>query len=345
MSLDDKEELISVIVPVYNVENYLERCLDSILVQTYSNYEVLLIDDGSKDNSGRLCDQLASRDNRISVYHKKNGGLGSARNYGIQRVNGVYVCFIDSDDKVEPDYLENLYLSLKAKNADISVCGYYYAAKDITSSYEYKNAEMSAAQMLRKFGSGDAFFNFAWNKLYKKTIFDQMPMYYSDKHCAEDMYFNAIYYRYVDRVATVKKPLYTYYVNMESLSNGRRPNFWEDMLLVYDEMLSTCKSKDVPLEYADTLLLIMFRNSVSNFCNKKTTLAECKEYIEKCIIKKNVGDLKIAVNSVSRLDRMMYWALIRKQYALIYVCMRIIKWVKIKHFKIFCKIRQMVSRR
>lgn len=94
-------KLVSIIVPVYNVEKYLKRCMTSILEQTYSNLEILLIDDGSPDNSGNLCDEIQSTDERIKVYHKANGGLSSARNYGLERCTGEYIFFIDSDDWIE----------------------------------------------------------------------------------------------------------------------------------------------------------------------------------------------------------------------------------------------------
>ena len=101
-------ELISIIVPVYNVEKYLKKCIDSILNQTYSNIEILLIDDGSTDNSGIICDNFKKRDSRIKVVHKKNSGVSSTRNYGLDLATGKYISFVDSDDFVECDFIENL---------------------------------------------------------------------------------------------------------------------------------------------------------------------------------------------------------------------------------------------
>ena len=112
--------LISIIVPVYNVESYLERCVNSIINQTYHNLEIILVDDGSPDGSGDLCDKLAKNDDRITVYHKKNGGLSDARNYGVQNANGEYITFIDSDDFVAKDYIEHLYSMIQEFNADIA---------------------------------------------------------------------------------------------------------------------------------------------------------------------------------------------------------------------------------
>ncbi len=116
--------LVSVIIPVYNVAPYLRRCLDSILRQTYTNLEILLIDDGSSDESGAICDEYVRKDARVSVIHKKNGGLSDARNVGIKKAVGEYVSFVDSDDYVADHYLELLLRKLQQYQADLSVCGY-----------------------------------------------------------------------------------------------------------------------------------------------------------------------------------------------------------------------------
>lgn len=117
------QELISVIIPVYNVEKYLKECLDSITDQTYKNIEIVIIDDGSKDNSGIICDEYARRDNRIKIIHKENEGVSIARNIGIGCARGKYITFIDSDDFVENNYIEMLYKHCKESNADLSICG------------------------------------------------------------------------------------------------------------------------------------------------------------------------------------------------------------------------------
>ena len=115
-------DLISIIIPVYNVEQYLSRCIDSVINQTYKNLEIILIDDGSTDDSGEICDEYALKDNRIKVMHKQNGGVSSARNEGLDISKGNYIGFIDSDDFIEKDMYEFLYDLLTKNNCDISCC-------------------------------------------------------------------------------------------------------------------------------------------------------------------------------------------------------------------------------
>ena len=121
-----EEKKISVIVPIYNVEKYLEKCINSIVFQTYKNIEILLIDDGSTDKSSYICEEWKKRDSRINVVHKANGGLSDARNCGLNIASGEYVCFIDSDDYIENDYIEKLYKILIENKLRVSQCGINY---------------------------------------------------------------------------------------------------------------------------------------------------------------------------------------------------------------------------
>ena len=119
-----KEELISIIVPVYNVKDYLKKCVDSILKQSYNNIEVILVDDGSTDGSSIICDELKAMDSRVLVIHKENGGLSDARNCGVKEAKGKYVCFVDSDDFVDKDFVKILYTNIVDKSCDIAICRY-----------------------------------------------------------------------------------------------------------------------------------------------------------------------------------------------------------------------------
>ena len=167
-------ELISVIVPVYNVERYLRRCVDSILHQTYQDLEVLLVDDGSTDASGAICDEYAAQEERVTAVHQKNGGLSAARNAGLERAQGTYLCFVDSDDFLDSRMLETLCRDLQEQDADVAVVGFRMFERE----EELAPAEltvpvqcMTGREAIRSTLVSDELGDFAWNKLYKRELF------------------------------------------------------------------------------------------------------------------------------------------------------------------------------
>ena len=166
-------EKISVIVPFYNVENYADRCIDSIVNQTYKNLEIILVDDGSKDSSGLICDKWGLKDERIIVIHKENGGLSDARNVGIEHATGEYIAFIDSDDFIDNDMFTVLYNNLKKTNSQISICKYVQVFDNQKFKFE-KSKEIyiySKIEAMKELLLDKEITNHAWNKLYKKDLF------------------------------------------------------------------------------------------------------------------------------------------------------------------------------
>ncbi len=164
-----QNDLISVIVPVYNVEDYLRECLDSIISQTYTNLEIILVDDGSPDGSGTICDEYAKKDSRIKVIHQQNSGVSVARNTGLKAVTGDYIGFVDSDDYIEPNMYEELHRCLIENDADMSVCGIkQFGAK--TKSDFYGNKCLNKSAFLKKL-LDETVPSYLWNKLYKKHLF------------------------------------------------------------------------------------------------------------------------------------------------------------------------------
>ncbi|MDE5558714.1 MAG: glycosyltransferase [Ruminococcus sp.] len=169
--------LISVIVPIYNVEQYVCSCVESICLQTYSNLEVILVDDGSTDKSGEICDELANKDSRIKVIHKKNGGLSDARNAGIRAAMGEYIAFVDGDDRIHPQTYEILVKNALEHNADISEGGYTSESK--ISFEEFRKAyssidctELQPQQALIDLYTDKNYFHImAWTKIYRKELF------------------------------------------------------------------------------------------------------------------------------------------------------------------------------
>ena len=143
---------VTIVVPVYNVYDYLRACVDSILNQTYKKYEIILVDDGSPDQSSVLCDEYASSYENISAIHQKNGGAANARNHGLDMATGEYICFIDSDDKIENNYVEKLLGAIKENKAEVVVCSFKQWYKDKTQDSEgFENKEYSSKDYIRKF--------------------------------------------------------------------------------------------------------------------------------------------------------------------------------------------------
>lgn len=170
--------LISVIMPVYNVEDFLRQSIDSVLNQTYRNFELYLVDDGSKDSSGKICDEYALKDDRIVVIHKENGGLSSARNAALEKFSGEYVCFIDSDDYFETTFLEKMIDAAEAGNHDFICCCY----DEVSEKGEFLRAcgetvtkdTVYSGNVVDGYLSAEYYFPYAWGKLYKRELFSDV---------------------------------------------------------------------------------------------------------------------------------------------------------------------------
>lgn len=224
-------ELISVIVPVYNMERYLRRCVDSILHQTYRNLEVLLVDDGSTDASGAICDEYAAQEERVTAVHQKNGGLSAARNAGLERAQGTYLCFVDSDDFLDSRMLETLCRDLQEQDADVAVVGFRMFERE----EELAPAElavpvqcMTGREAIRSTLVSDELGDFAWNKLYKWELFRDIR--YPLGRMMEDQGTTYRIFQQCSKVAYRPVPLYYYYQRPDSILHRRNMKFYEDKL-------------------------------------------------------------------------------------------------------------------
>ncbi len=196
--MEENNELITIIVPVYNVEKYLCKCIDSVLIQTYKNFELVIIDDGSTDNSGNICDTYKNKDNRIRVIHKENGGLSDARNFGIENAHGKYITFIDSDDYLKNTYIEYLYKLIKEFNTDISICAYTVftdTGKCIDYGKGYKREKLDKIETFKRMLNEEGFSVSSCAKLYKTTLFNDIR-YPKGKLCED----NGTTYKLIDKV-------------------------------------------------------------------------------------------------------------------------------------------------
>ncbi len=215
--------IISIIVPVYNVEKYLKRCIDSILAQTFSDFELILVDDGSPDNCGAICDEYEKKDARIRVIHKENGGLSDARNAGLDLVynedNSEWISFIDSDDYIHPRFLEYMLKATKGQNVPMSMC-FFKIVSDLEPDFEeilYTAKTMDAMELYTDDKIGHLGIT-AWNKIYSKEIFSgyRYPKgkVYEDAFLTHELLYKA------KQVAVIEKPLYNYFTRPGSITNS-----------------------------------------------------------------------------------------------------------------------------
>ena len=228
-----QKELISVIVPIYNVEACLPRCIKSIMAQTYRNLEIILVDDGSTDGSGRICDIFSEKDNRIKVIHQKNQGLSAARNSGIKCANGDFLTFVDSDDFLSTNFIKVLYEPFKKSySTDISICNFNAIAHNDgpilddnrrfvnKSKYEIIMPYTYMQRTLRIASRDASLFKVVWNKLYRRSLIENVL--FRDFCYCEDWDFNLRVFPFARNVAYTNHPLYFYTYRYTSLSNDSK---------------------------------------------------------------------------------------------------------------------------
>ena len=206
----DREKLnISVIVPIYNVEPYLRRCVDSLLRQSYADFELILVDDGSPDNCGSICDEYAAVDSRVRVIHKPNGGLSDARNAGLEIAQGEYIAFVDSDDWVAKDYLERLMAALTDTGADICECDVFKTSGEETSSGQGSPVVYETAEALVQLIHDGVFRQHVWNKLYRREVI--ADILFPKGKTNEDEFWTYRVFGNAKKVAKISDVLYFYF--------------------------------------------------------------------------------------------------------------------------------------
>ena len=231
--MSQEKALISVIIPVYKVEKYVEKCIQSVINQTYENLQIILVDDGSPDNCGKICDEYAKKDHRIEVIHKSNGGLSDARNKGLEIAKGEYIGFVDSDDYIEADMYEVLYNLLKQYNADVSICNFYTVSQGKISIKNADNGinEYNRIEILKEILLDKNIQSYAWNKLYKKELFDEIKYPIGKKY--EDIGTTFYLLEKCNKVVVTGKSEYYYINRQDSIVN----NVTETTITDYIELI------------------------------------------------------------------------------------------------------------
>lgn len=288
------QPLLSIIVPIYNVEQYLDRCIQSILNQTYQNLEIILVDDGATDCSGAIADSYAAKDKRIKVFHKENGGLSDARNYGLEHVTGDYILFIDSDDFIVNIMCERLITVASSNNADIVSCNYYiYRGDDDisihTMSVQDDKRTFTGMDMLRYYLLKTEPFdlNVVWNKIFKLVLFNGVePVRFPKGRVQEDNFTIFRLFLNANSIVTVNEPLYYYVQRAGSIMANFTRRFMidtiESHMYMSDYLMNHCSSVKNELQlYLLNSYVELSRRVCANKCKKECNdlLIQYKHYV------------------------------------------------------------------
>lgn len=284
------DDLISIIVPIYKIEDYLEKCVNSISDQTYRNLEIILVDDGSPDQCGEICERMKEKDSRIKVLHKVNGGLSDARNAGIKAANGKYIAFVDGDDYVHKDYIKNMYKAIIEENADVSLCSFTVIEGNHVLKVEKvsdKKCSMDGSELLKKVLTDTGYkYVVAWNKLYKSELF-QKHLFAKGK-IYEDEYINFELFWDVKKVTLIPDDLY-YYIRRQGSIQGSSMT-WDKILTkqeIHHKRIAFYREKKADdlmqrshQMYCNWLVNTVYRNS--NLLNRERMSILQKEFRKYC---------------------------------------------------------------
>lgn len=300
------KDLISVVIPVYNVEKYVEECIISVINQTYTNIEIILVDDGSKDSSGKICDLYSKKDSRIKVIHKENGGLSDARNAGIDEARGKYITFIDSDDYVDEKYIEVLYESLTSSNAQMSQCGIkkFYENGTTEDIYYSSDCVKSSKEFLLDTYNAHWDNVVVWNKMYLLDSFKNIKFPKGKIHEDEYTTYKIVYD--LNRISITSQILYHYRQTLNSIT-GKKYNIKRlDILEALEERADFFKEKNEQQLY--TLTLIFYLAVIKKHYILVKQYIENSKKIQKKMLKKyrNVHN-KLKMNLKEKIKSLFFY--------------------------------------
>lgn len=255
---------VSIIVPIYNVEKYLDRCMDTLLNQSLKDIEIIMVDDGSPDNCPKMCDEYAKRDSRVKVIHKENAGLGFARNSGLEIARGEYIAFVDSDDYVEKDMYEQLYSAANTKQVEMVLCG-FFRDKDgcrengLVANMPKENAVIDSCQdyVTNLIGQlpeiyYSMFYGYAvWNILFSGDIIRKYNIRFESEriYLSEDILFQIEYASKISKVLLYPTPLYNYCLNAGTLTTKFDTNRYAKAVTLYEKLRITLISLDIHIDH------------------------------------------------------------------------------------------------
>lgn len=294
---DNNTPLVSVIVPVYNVEKYLNRCVDSILSQMMTDFELLLIDDGSKDNSGRICDEYAEKDARVRVFHKPNGGVSSARNLGLDNAIGKWITFCDADDVVLPSWLSN-FIDNACDSVDYVVQG-FLADKTMSKSddIEFTNRSKFSFSFEGTMEDGlllmskNSMLGYVWCKLFKHSIIKQFDVSFNESYnYQEDMIFNLLYLQHCKKIKSIDDVGYCYSVPDWGRKYTNKANFFElnrDKYLLTQNIFGD-KINSLTSYYLSAYVASLFLLFKKNVAGRRSRLVEFRKKVGVNVLRSKV---------------------------------------------------------
>lgn len=229
----NKEIIISIIIPIFNAQKTLKRMLDSLRAQTFQDYEVIMIDDGSTDNSSGICDEYVKSDSRFKAIHQSNAGVAMARKKGIENACGEYSIHVDADDWVEPTMLEEMYWKARTDNADIVICDYFILNNDGSKIYKQQKVSLNPNETLKRIFEGDVF-GALWNKLIRTELYQVYKVqFFKDINYCEDVLVCAQILKSPDvKISHLKKAYYCYYMNNDSITHKVSKHNYNGLLLL-----------------------------------------------------------------------------------------------------------------
>ena len=279
----------SVIIPVYNVENYLSRCIDSLLAQNYVDLEILLIDNGSKDQSGQICEHYAAQFANITAYHIPNKGVGSARNFGLAKAKGEFICFVDADDYLVGNLFSDVESQLDSQ-LDLLVFSYYNSIEKNLSEIdrsakilptEGKKDKSDFIALFQELWLTDMMYT-VWNKIYRKEFLEEHQIVFESYELGEDVRFNLNVYQHVNTVFLVKSAYYVYVSGRVDSAMGQynpnRMNYQLEELGKVDQLMISWNSHDE--QFIDQIKARILMSNIQNISKQKMSLSKKRHYVE-----------------------------------------------------------------
>lgn len=321
--------LVSIILPIYNVEKYLDRCIQSILNQSYENLEIILVDDGSPDRSSEICDEYRKSDQRIKVVHKENGGLSDARNAGLILAKGKYIIFLDSDDYIEHTMVEDAVTVLEKNNSDIVIWGYY-------ADFVDEDENLISSKIINPCISGDflksdfyevtitneliGILGYAWNKMYKKSLLLKNNFKFTKGlSLVEDIVFNGPVLTSAERISFIEKP-YVHYMqrSRETLGTKFYENYYELKKMAMntvESMLSEWGKTDCEISKIKSNLLYNTLKSTTRLLSKAENYTKDEKdiYLKTLLNKSDVQDTLSAYSPKNHKDRLIKFLMLKRQ--------------------------------